>query len=184
MRRVVVTGLGLLTAVGNDVPTSWRALLDGKSGGGPVTRFDASQHRVRFANEVKGFDPLLTMDRKEVKRSDLFTQFALAASVEAMTNAGFGDGTGYDPLRTGVIIGSGIGGIKTFEDQLDIERTMGPNRVSAFFVPMFIGDIAAGVVSMRYQAKGPNYATQSACASSAHAIGDAFRLIKIGRAHV
>ncbi len=184
MRRVVVTGLGLLTAVGNDVPTSWRALLDGKSGGGPVTRFDASQHRVRFANEVKGFDPLLTMDRKEVKRSDLFTQFALAASVEAMTHAGFGDGTGYDPLRTGVIIGSGIGGIKTFEDQLDIERTMGPNRVSAFFVPMFIGDIAAGVVSMRYQAKGPNYATQSACASSAHAIGDAFRLIKYGDADI
>ena len=184
MRRVVVTGLGLLTAVGNDVPTSWRALLDGKSGGGPVTRFDASQHRVRFANEVKGFDPLLTMDRKEVKRSDLFTQFALAASVEAMTNAGFGDGTGYDPLRTGVIIGSGIGGIKTFEDQLDIERALGPNRVSAFFVPMFIGDIAAGVVSMRYQAKGPNYATQSACASSAHAIGDAFRLIKYGDADI
>ncbi len=183
-RRVVVTGLGLVTAVGNNVPASWAALLDGKSGGGPVTRFDASKHRVQFANEVKNFDPLLTMDRKEVKRSDLFTQFALAASVEAMTDAGFGDGTGYDPLRTGVIIGSGIGGIRTFEDQLDVERSMGPNRVSAFFVPMFIGDIAAGVVSMRYQAKGPNYAVQSACATSAHAIGDAFRLIAYGDADI
>jgi 3-oxoacyl-[acyl-carrier-protein] synthase II len=183
-RRVVVTGLGLVTAVGNDVKTSWEALLASKSGGGPVTRFDASKHRVQFANEVKNFDPSLTMDRKEVKRSDLFTQYALAASVEAMQDAGFGDGTGYDPLRTGVIIGSGIGGIRTFEDQLDIERSMGPNRVSAFFVPMFIGDIAAGVVSMRYQAKGPNYAVQSACATSAHAIGDAFRLIAYGDADI
>ena len=184
MRRVVVTGLGLVTSVGNDVPTSWAALLDGKSGGGPVTRFDASKHRVQFANEVKHFDPSTVMDRKEVKRSDLFTQYALAASVEAMTNAGFGDGTGYDPLRTGVIIGSGIGGIRTFEEQLDIERAMGPNRVSAFFVPMFIGDIAAGVVSMRFQAKGPNYAVQSACATSAHAIGDAFRMIAYGDADI
>lgn len=183
-RRVVVTGLGLVTAVGNNVKASWEALLEGKSGGGPVTRFDASKHRVKFANEVKHFDPSLTMDRKEVKRSDLFTQYALAASVEAMTDAGFGNGTGYDPLRTGVIIGSGIGGIRTFEEQLDIERSMGPNRVSAFFVPMFIGDIAAGVVSMRYQAKGPNYAVQSACATSANAIGDAYRLIQYGDADI
>lgn len=182
-RRVVVTGLGLVTAVGNTVAASWAALLDGKSGGGPVTRFDASKHKTRFANEVKAFDPSLTMDRKEIKRSDLFTQFALAASVEAMQDA-FPGGQGYDPYRTGVIIGSGIGGIRTFEDQLDIERDMGPNRVSAFFVPMFIGDIAAGVVSMRFGAKGPNYAVQSACATSAHAIGDAFRMIKYGDAEV
>ena len=181
-RRVVVTGLGLVTPVGNDVPTAWRAVLDGASGGGPITHFDPEKHRVKFACEVKGFDPLLYMDRKEVKRSDLYTRYALAASVQAMQHAGFGDSTGYDPLEFGVIIGSGIGGINTFEEQLDVARTMGFNRVSAFFVPMFIGDIAAGVVSMRYGLKGPNYATQSACATSAHAIGEAFRAIQYGDA--
>ncbi|MBI2795957.1 MAG: beta-ketoacyl-ACP synthase II [Gemmatimonadetes bacterium] len=181
-RRVVVTGLGLVTPVGNDVPTAWRAILDGASGGGPITHFNPEKHRVRFACEVKGFDPLLYMDKKEVKRSDLYTRYALAASVQAMQDAGFGDSTGYDPLEFGVIIGSGIGGIATFEEQQDICRSMGPNRVSAFFVPMFIGDIAAGVVSMRYGLKGPNYATQSACATSAHAIGDACRAIQYGDA--
>ncbi len=183
-RRVVVTGLGMLTAVGNDVSTAWQAILDGRSGGGPITRFDPSAHKTKFACEVKGFDAGLYMDRKEAKRSDLFTQYALAASVQAMRMAGFGEGTGYDPERCGVILGSGIGGIQTFEDQQDICRSMGPNRVSAFFVPMFIADIAAGVVSMRFQAKGPNYATVSACASSAHAIGDAFRAIQYGDADV
>ncbi len=183
-RRVVITGVGCVTSVGNDVPTSWQALLDGKSGGGPITKFDASAFKVRFAHEVKGFDPAAYMDRKEVKRSDLYTQYAMAASVQAMRDAGFGDGTGYDPLRTGVIIGSGIGGIATFEDQCHTYFTSGPNRISPFFVPMFIGDIAAGVVSMRFQAKGPNYATQSACATSAHAIGDAFRIIAYGDADI
>ena len=183
-RRVVVTGLGLVTPVGNDVPTAWRAVLDGASGGGPITHFDTGKHRVKFACEVKGFDPLLYMDRKEVKRSDLYTRYALAASVQAMQHAGFGDGTGYDPLESGVILGSGIGGITTFEEQLDVARTMGYNRVSAFFVPMFIGDIAAGVVSMRFGLKGPNYSTQSACATSAHAIGEAFRTIVYGDADV
>ena len=183
-RRVVVTGLGLVTPVGNDVPTAWRAVLDGASGGGPITHFDTEKHRVKFACEVKGFDPLLYMDRKEVKRSDLYTRYALAASVQAMQHAGFGDGTGYDPLESGVILGSGIGGITTFEEQLDVARTMGYNRVSAFFVPMFIGDIAAGVVSMRFGLKGPNYSTQSACATSAHAIGEAFRTIVYGDADV
>ncbi len=183
-RRVVLTGAGCVTPVGNDVPTTWQALLDGKSGGGPITRFDASAFKVRFAHEVKGFEPSLYMDKKEIKRSDLYTQYAMAASVQAMRDAGFGDGTGYDRLRTGVIIGSGIGGIATFEDQCRTYFTTGPNRISPFFVPMFIGDIAAGVVSMRFQAKGPNYATQSACATSAHAIGDAFRLIAYGDADI
>jgi 3-oxoacyl-[acyl-carrier-protein] synthase II len=182
-RRVVVTGLGCVTPVGNDVATTWQALLDGKSGGAPITRFDASQHKVRFACETKGFDPALYMDRKEVKRSDFYTQLAVAASVQAMRDAGLEAG-GYDPLTTGVIVGSGIGGISTFETQHNVLRDSGPNRISAFFVPMFIGDIAAGVVSMRFGAKGPNYATQSACATSAHAIGSGFRAIQYGDADV
>ena len=182
-RRVVVTGLGCVTPVGNDVATTWQALLDGKSGGGPVTRFDASHHKVRFACEVKGFDPTLYMDRKEAKRSDLYTQFAVAGAVQAMKDAGHASGT-YDPFRTGVIVGSGIGGISTFETQHDVLRDHGANRISAFFVPMFIGDIAAGVVSMHFGAKGPNFATQSACATSAHAIGVAFRAVQYGDADV
>lgn len=181
-RRVVLTGAGCVTSVGNDVATTWQALLDGKSGGGPITRFDPAAFKVRFAAEVKGFDPSLYMDKKEIKRSDLYTQYAMAAAVQAMGDAGFGDGTGYVQERMGVVIGSGIGGIATFEDQCRVYQTAGPNRISPFFIPMFIGDIAAGVVSMRFQAKGPNYATQSACATSAHAIGDAFRMIVYGDA--
>ena len=182
-RRVVVTGLGCVTPVGNDVASTWQALLDGKSGGALVTRFDASAHKVKFACEAKNFDASLYMDRKEIKRSDLYTQFALAGAVQAMRDAGL-EGGGFDPLRTGVIVGSGIGGISTFETQHDVLRDHGPNRISAFFVPMFIGDIAAGVVSMRFGAKGPNFATQSACATSAHAIGTAFRHIQYGDADV
>jgi 3-oxoacyl-[acyl-carrier-protein] synthase II len=182
-RRVVVTGLGALTAVGNDVAATWQHLLDGVSGGAPITRFDASAFSVRFACEVKGFDPLVAMDRKEVKRSDLYTQFAMVASVEAMTDAGLATG-GFDPDRTGVIIGSGIGGIGTFEEQHRNLVQGGPRRISAFFVPMFISDIAAGVVSMRFNARGPNYGTVSACATGAHAIGAAFRAIQYGDADV
>jgi 3-oxoacyl-[acyl-carrier-protein] synthase II len=183
-RRVVITGAGCVTSVGNDVASTWQALLDGKSGGGPITRFDATAFKVRFAHEVKGFDVSLYMEKKEAKRADLYTQYAMAASVQAMRDAGFGDKTGYDPERTGVIIGSGIGGIATFEEQCRICERDGPNRISPFFIPMFIGDIAAGVVSMKFGAKGPNYATQSACATSAHAIGDAFRMIVYGDADI
>jgi 3-oxoacyl-[acyl-carrier-protein] synthase II len=183
-RRVVVTGLGAITPVGNDVATTWRALLEGRSGAGPITKFDASGFAVRFACEVKDFDPYAYMDRKEAKRADAFTQYAVAAAVQAMRNAGFGEGNGYDPNRTGVIIGSGIGGLQTFEEQHDTYRERGPTKISPFFIPMFISDIAAGIVSMQFQAKGPNYATVSACATSAHAIGDAFRTIQYGDADV
>jgi len=183
-RRVVVTGLGAITPVGNDVATTWRALLEGRSGAAPITHFDATTFPVRFACEVKGFDPLQVMDRKEAKRADVYTQFAVGAAVEAMRDAGFGDATGYDPERTGVIVGSGIGGLKSFEEQHDVYRERGPSKISPFFIPMFIADIAAGIVSMRFNAKGPNYATVSACATSAHAIGDAFRTIQYGDADV
>jgi 3-oxoacyl-[acyl-carrier-protein] synthase II len=183
-RRVVVTGMGAVTPVGNDVATMWRSLIEGRSGAGPITKFDASTFDVRFGCEVKGFDALDYMDRKEAKRADQFTQYAVAAAKQAMDNAGFGGREGYDPDNTGVVIGSGIGGLKIFEEQHDVYRQRGPTKISPFFIPMFISDIAAGIVSMQFNAKGPNYATVSACATSAHAIGDAFRTIQYGDADV
>jgi 3-oxoacyl-[acyl-carrier-protein] synthase II len=183
-RRVVVTGLGAVTPVGNDVATTWRALLDGASGAGPITHFDASGFPVRFACELKGFDPLQYMERKEAKRADQFTQYAVAAATQAMTHAKLIEPNGLDPDRIGVIVGSGIGGLKIFEEQHDVYRQRGPGKISPFFIPMFISDIAAGIVSMQFNAKGPNYATVSACATSAHAIGDAYRTIQYGDADV
>ena len=176
--------MGAITPVGNDVATAWRAITAGVSGGAPITKFDHSTFPIHFACEVKGFDPLLYLERKEAKRADLFAQYAIAASVQAMTDAGLDDPSRYNPDRTGVIIGSGIGGLKTFEEQHDVYRERGQSKISAFFIPMFISDIAAGLVSMRFNAKGPNYATISACATSAHAIGDAFRTIQYGDADV
>jgi len=175
----VVTGLGLVTPVGTDVDSTWSALLAGTSGAAPITKFDPQKLSVRFACEVKGFDPLKYIDRKEARRYDLFAQFALAAAHQAVTQAGL-EGKFPSPERTGVIIGSGIGGMQTYEDNCTAYILKGPDRVSPFFVPMFIPDIAAGLVSIRYGLKGPNYATVSACASSAHAIGDSFHMIRNG----
>ena len=183
-RRVVVTGMGTITPVGNDVATTWRSLIEGKSGTAPITKFDASNFPVKFAAEVKGFNPLDYMDRKEAKRADQYTQYAVAAARQAMTNAGLVERNGMDPDRIGVIIGSGIGGLKSFEEQHDVYRERGVGKISPFFIPMFIADIAAGIVSMMFNAKGPNYATVSACATSAHAIGDAYRTIQYGDADV
>jgi 3-oxoacyl-[acyl-carrier-protein] synthase II len=182
-RRVVVTGLGAISAVGNDVPSMWAALLAGTSGGAAITRFDTTNFAVKFACEVKGYDTSLYMDRKEAKRADLYTQYAMGASVQAMQDAGLTDGT-FVPEQAGVIIGSGIGGLLTFEEQHGVYMTNGPKRISPFFIPMFISDIAAGVVSMRFGLKGPNFATVSACSTSAHAIGTAFRAIQYGDADV
>jgi 3-oxoacyl-[acyl-carrier-protein] synthase II len=183
-RRVVVTGMGALTPVGNDVASTWHALLSGASGAANITKFDASSFPVRFACELKGFDPLQYMDRKEAKRADWYTQYAVAAAVQAMRDAGLENGAIGDPDRIGVIVGSGIGGLKSFEEQHDVYRERGQTKISPFFIPMFIADIAAGIVSMRFNAKGPNYATVSACATSAHAIGDAYRTIQYGDADV
>jgi 3-oxoacyl-[acyl-carrier-protein] synthase II len=183
-RRVVVTGLGVISPIGNDVATTWRALVAGKSGAAPITKFDATNFPVRFACEVKGFDPLEYMERKEAKRADAYTQYAVACAVQAMTDAGLSTPNGIDPDRVGVIVGSGIGGLKSFEEQHDLYRERGATKISPFFIPMFIADIAAGIVSMRFNAKGPNYATVSACATSAHAIGDAARAIAYGDADV
>src|SRR3954470_22766037 len=183
-RRVVVTGVGAITPVGIDVATTWRSIVAGVSGAGPITKFDPSKFPVRFACEVKGFDPLKYMDRKEAKRADLYAQYAIAGASQAITDAGLAEGSSYDPDRVGVVLGSGIGGLKSFEEQHDIYRERGASKISPFFIPMFIADIAAGLVSMRFNAKGPNYATVSACATSAHAIGDAFRTIQYGDADI
>jgi 3-oxoacyl-[acyl-carrier-protein] synthase II len=184
-RRVVITGAGLITAVGNDLSSNWEAVLSGAAGGARITSFDPSELAVRFAAEVKDFKPTAVLDRKEVKRTDRFTQLALVAAVEAMDNAGYGDrGPDIPGERFGAVLGSGIGGIGTLEQQHKVYLERGPDRVSPFFVPMFIADMAPGLISMKYGAKGPNYSTQSACASSAHAIGNAFKLIQRGIADV
>ena len=183
-RRVVVTGMGAITPVGNDVATTWRSLIEGKSGTTPITKFDASKFTCRIAAEVKDFNPLDFMDRKEAKRADPYTQYAVAGARQAMTDANLVERNGMDPDRIGVIIGSGIGGLKSFEEQHDVYRERGVGKISPFFIPMFIADIAAGIVSMQFNAKGPNYATVSACATSAHAIGDAYRTIQYGDADV
>jgi 3-oxoacyl-[acyl-carrier-protein] synthase II len=179
--RVVVTGIGLVTPLGPDVDSTWSGLVTGKSGAGPITKFDPAKLQVRFACEVKGFEASQYMDKKEARRYDLFAQFALGAAHQAVTQARL-EGKFPSPERTGVIIGSGIGGMQTYEENCSTYLTKGPDRVSPFFVPMYIPDIAAGLVSMRYGLKGPNFCTVSACASSAHAIGESYTMIRHGMA--
>jgi len=184
-RRVVITGLGAITPVGNDVESMWTALLAGQSGATQITRFDTTGFSTTIACEVKDWDANDFLDKKAARRYDLFARFGVVAAQQAMAHAGLeGSPDGVIPERFGVIFGSGIGGISTMEAQHDILRERGPRRVSPFFIPMFIPDIAAGLISIRFGAKGPNYATVSACASSAHAIGDAFRFIERGDADV
>jgi 3-oxoacyl-[acyl-carrier-protein] synthase II len=180
-RRVVVTGLGLVTPLGNNAEDTWSGLVAGRSGAARIARFDPSALDVTFACEVKGFDGLAYLERKEARRYDLFLQYGIAAAQMAVQSAGLGGGFPR-PERSGVLLGSGIGGMQTFEDQTRIFIEKGPSRVSPFFVPMFIPDIAAGVVSIRLGLTGPNYCTVSACASSAHAVGQAFRHIRDGDA--
>ncbi|SVC08087.1 uncharacterized protein METZ01_LOCUS260941, partial [marine metagenome] len=184
-RRVVITGLGAVTPIGNDVESMWAALLAGQSGAGPITRFDTTDFSTKIACEVTDFDGRELLGKKEARRYDRFAQFGVVAALEAMTHSGLdGPPPGVAPDRFGVIFGSGIGGISTMEAQHDIIRERGPSRVSPFFIPMFIPDIAAGLISIRFGARGPNYATVSACASSSHAIGDAFRFIERGDADI
>jgi 3-oxoacyl-[acyl-carrier-protein] synthase II len=184
-RRVVVTGLGLITPVGLDVEETWDALIAGCSGGAPITQFDASDQPVRFACEVKGFDPELYMERKEIRRADRFLQLSMGAAQQAVEMADIESAVqSIPPERFGVIVGSGIGGLTTMETQHAKLLERGPGRVSPFFIPMFIGDMSAGMISMKYGAQGPNYATVSACASSGHAVGSAFRSIRTGETDV
>jgi 3-oxoacyl-[acyl-carrier-protein] synthase II len=185
VRRVVVTGLGLVTPVGLDVEGTWDALIAGRSGGAPITQFDASDQSVRFACEVKGFDPQQYMERKEVRRADRFLHLVMGATQQAVDQADIDSAVVSIPSeRFGVIVGSGIGGLTTMETQHAKLLERGPGRVSPFFIPMFIGDMAPGMISMKYGARGPNYATVSACASSGHAVGAAFRSIRTGETDV
>jgi 3-oxoacyl-[acyl-carrier-protein] synthase II len=175
--RVVVTGLGIVSPLGLNLEDSWRGLCAGTSGADIITRFDPSAFSTRMAAEVRGFVPENHMDRKDVKRNDRFVHFAIAAAKEAVQNAAL-DMTAVDPNRVGVIIGSGIGGIETFEAQTRIMVEKGPDRVSPFFIPMMISNMAAGQVSIQLGAKGPNFTTVSACTSSANALGEALRLLQ------
>ena len=181
--RVFVTGAGVVSPVGNNVEDCWRNLVDGKSGAGPITRFDASDYETRFACEVKDFTFEGIIDRKDAKRMDRFVQFAVVASHEALRSAGLGEHL-PDPERIGVIVGSGIGGMETFEEQHSNLIQKGHRRVSPFFIPMMISDMAAGQVSITFGLKGPNFGTVSACASGANAIGEALRLLRAGDADI
>lgn len=173
----------MITPVGNNVKDTWEAVLEGKSGIDRITKFDISQYPTQIAGEVKDFDPSPFLDKKEIRRMDISEQYAIVASEEALLDSGL-DLEKIDNDRCGVIIGSGIGGISTFEAQHEALVTSGPGRVSPFFIPMMIVDMSAGLVSMRHQFRGPNYATVSACASSAHAIADAYRVIQRGEADI
>ena len=180
-RRVVVTGVGLVSPVGMGTQANWDALCAGTSGIGPITRFDASAFSTRFAGEVKNFDPLQFIEKKELKKMDIFIQFAVAASQYAMDDAGLTT-TAETADRVGVFISSGIGGFTTIEKEHRAYLEGGPRKISPFFIPSAIINLAAGQVSIRFGAKGPNLATCTACTASAHAIGDAYEIIRRGAA--
>ncbi len=184
LKRVVVTGLGAITPLGKTVPQYWDNLIKGVSGAAPITRFDASKFKTQFACEVKDFDPGLYFDRKEARKLDLFSQFALAAVDEAVKDAEL-TADSADPDRVGVIWGSGIGGLKTFlEETIEFARGDGTPRFNPFFIPKMIADIASGHISIKYGYRGPNFTTVSACASSTNALIDAFNYIRLGKADV
>ena len=184
LKRVVVTGIGALTPLGNSVSEYWHGLIHGVSGANPITLFDASKFKTRFACELKNFEPTDFLDRKESRKMDRFTQTALVCSDEAVKNAGISKET-VNPDRVGVIFSSGIGGLITFQQEVtEFAKGDGTPRFNPFFIPKMILDIAAGKISMRHGFRGPNYAVVSACASSTHAIMDAFNLIRLGKADI
>lgn len=182
LKRVVVTGLGAISPLGNDVASTWEAAKNGKSGAAPITHFDASQFKTQFACEVKNFDPAEHFDRRQLRQLDLYAMYALTAADEAIADAGL-DAEGVDKNRVGVIFAAGIGGLHTFEEEAGYYavhgETQGP-KYNPFFIPKMIADIAAGHISIAHEFRGPNYATVSACASSNNAIIDAFNMIRLG----
>lgn len=186
LKRVVVTGIGAITPLGNDIPTYWKGLVNGSSGAAPITKFDPTNFKTQFACEVKGFDVEEHLDRKEARKMDLFAQYAVVCSDEALKDAGLLENeNGVNPDRAGVIWGSGIGGFQTFMNEaLNFHRNDGIPRFSPFFIPMMISDIAAGHISMRHGYRGPNFCTVSACASGTNAMIDAFNYIRLGKADV
>lgn len=187
MRRVVVTGLGAVSPCGVGAGASWTAAVEGRSGIGPLTRFDASDWGVRIAGQADDFDPDTVMDRREQRRHDRFSQLAMAAALEAAAHAGFADGFGHDDAlaeRAGVYVGSGIGGIGEIEGGSVDVHERGPRRVSPFFIPRSLGNLATGQIAMRLQARGPSLCVSTACATGNHSIGEAFRAIRLGDADV
>lgn len=184
LRRVVVTGLGALTPIGNTLQAYWDGLSNGVSGAAPITQFDASKFKTQFACEVKNFDPTEFIDKKEARRMDRFTQFAIVTTDEAIKDAGLTK-ENINPDRVGVIWGTGIGGLHTFLHEVtSFAKGDGTPRFSPFFIPMMIGDISAGMISIRHGYRGPNFVTVSACASSTNAIADAFNYIRLGKADI
>ena len=181
LKRVVITGMGAITPLGNNLADYWTGLINGKSGIGLITHFDACRHACRIAGEVRGFDPHDYVDRKEAKRMDRFAQFAVAASLQALQDSRLViDALNADDI--GVLIGTGVGGIKVLEDQQEIYLTKGPSRCSPFMIPMMIANMAAGLTAIHTGAKGPSNCTVTACAAGSNAIGDAFRLVQRGLA--
>jgi 3-oxoacyl-[acyl-carrier-protein] synthase II len=181
LKRVVVTGLGAITPIGNTLTEYWEGLMSGRNGIAEITRFDPAQHRCRIAGEVKDFDPHDYLDPKEAKRMDRFAQFGVSASLQALADSKLViDDLNAD--QVGVIIGTGVGGIKVLEDQQEIYLNRGPSRCSPFMIPMMIGNMASGLTAIHTGAKGPNTCTVTACAAASHAIGDAFRLVQRGYA--
>lgn len=182
LKRVVITGLGALTPIGNTAPEFWDGLVSGVSGAAPITRFDASKFKTRFACEVKGFDVSKFIERKEARKMDPYAQYAMVVADEAVNDAGL-DPEKLDVDRVGVIWGSGIGGLKTFQDEVtNFSQGDGTPRFNPFFIPKMIADIASGLISIKYNFRGPNYTTVAACASSTNAIIDAYNLIRLGKA--
>lgn len=183
-RRVVITGMGVMTSLGHDLDTFWNHLMEGKSGVSLIEAFDVSEYPTRIAAEIKDFQPDDYMDKKESRRMDRFVQFAVASSLMALKDANLNIQTDMDPERAGVYVGSGIGGLGTWEDQHNILLEKGPKRVSPFFIPMMIANMASGQISMQTGAKGPNSTAVTACATGTHSIGDSFKLIQRGDADV
>jgi 3-oxoacyl-[acyl-carrier-protein] synthase II len=184
LKRIVVTGIGALTPIGNNLDDYWNNLLAGVSGAGPITQFDASKFRTRFACEIKNFDPTQYLDKKEARKLDRFAQLALVVSDQAMADAGLNK-ENINPDRVGVVFASGIGGLITFQHEVtEFAKGDGTPRFNPFFIPKMILDIAAGHISMRHNLRGPNFAVVSACASSTHAIMDAFNLLRLGKADI
>jgi len=185
LRRVVVTGLGAINPLGNTVSDYWNNLINGVSGAAPITRFDASKFKTRFACEVKGFNPEDYLDRKEARKIDPFSQYGLCTAIQAVKDAGLDGENAFDPDRAGVIWGSGIGGLQTFQDEcFNFAKGDGTPRFNPFFIPKMIADICSGHISIRFGMRGPNFTTVSACASSTNSLIDAATYIKLGRADI
>jgi 3-oxoacyl-[acyl-carrier-protein] synthase II len=182
--RIVITGMGAITPVGNNVKDTWEALLEGKNGIGPITYFDTTEFTTRIAGEIRNFDPTEVMDKKEIRRTPLYIQFGLKAAKEAIEQSGILDFAGLNKDRVSVLVGSGIGGISVTEEQLRVLQSKGPSKISPFLIAMLIPNMASAFVSMKYKFRGPNMCIVTACATGTHSIGEGAKMIQRGDADV